>query len=93
MHICLGGVTDGINAELIRADGGILLGIRVSWSWLSSVPAECFQSLVVELSYITKQTCKTLNFTSRNNSVEFFDLVCNRMYTPTENYCQRYCIT
>ena len=84
MHACLGGITDGVNAELIHADSGILLGIRVSWSWLSSVPAECFQSPVVELSYIiTKQFHKTLNFTSHNNSVEFFDLVCNQMYTPT----------
>ena len=83
MHVCLGGITDGVNAELIRADNGILLGIRVSWTWLSSVPAECFQSPVVELSYITKQFRKTLNFTSHNNSVEFFDLVCNQLYTPT----------
>ena len=86
MHVCLGSVTDGVNAELIRADSGILLGIRVSWSWVSSVPAECFQSPVVELSYVTNQIRKirkTLNFTSRNNLVEFIDLVCNRMYTPT----------
>ena len=83
MHVCLGGITDGVNAELIRADSGILLGIRVSWTWLSSVPAECFQSPVVELSYITNQFRKTLNFISRNNSVEFFDLVCNQLYTPT----------
>ena len=83
MYAWLGGITDGVNAELIRADSGILLGIRVSWSWSSSVPAECFQSPVVELSYITNQFRKTLNFTSRNNSVEFFDLVCNQMYTPT----------
>ena len=83
MHACLGGITDGVNAELIRADSGILLGIRVLWSWLSSVPAECFQSPVVELTYITKRISKTLNFTSCNNSVEFFDLVCNQMYTPT----------
>ena len=83
MYACLGGITDGVNAELIRADSGILLGIRVSWTWSSSVPAECYQSPVVELSYITKQICKTLNFTSRNNSVEFFDVVCNQMYTPT----------
>ena len=82
MYVCLGGITDGVNAELIRADSGILLGIRVSWSWLSSVPAECFQSPVVELSYVTKKFHITLEFTSRNNSVEFFDLVCNRMYTP-----------
>ena len=83
MHVCLGSMTDGVNAELIRTDSDILLGIRVSWTWLSSVPAECFQSPVVEFSYITNQFRKTLNFTSLNNSVEIFDLVCNQLYTPT----------
>ena len=60
MHVCLGGITDGVNAELICADSGILLGIRVSWSWVSSVPAECYQSPVVELTYITKRTRNTV---------------------------------
>ena len=90
MYACLGGITDGVNAELIHADGGILLGIRVSWTWSSSMPVECFQSPVVELSYITNQFRKTLNFTSRNNSVEFFDLVCNQLYTPTVRATFRY---
>ena len=40
--LMLGDITDGVNDELIRTDSGLLLGIRVSWSWLSSDPVECF---------------------------------------------------
>ena len=84
MHACLGGITDGVNAELIRTDGGFLLGIRVSWSWSSSVPTDCFQSPIVELSKNTGQIefHRTLNIISRNNSVEYFNLDCNQMYRP-----------
>ena len=82
MHACLGGITDGVNAELIRTNDGFFLGIRVSWSWSSSVPTDCFQSPVVDLSNNTGQIRKTLNIISRNNSVEYFNLVCNQMYRP-----------
>ena len=74
IHVCLGGITDGVNAELIHTNSGFLLGIRVSWSWSSSVPTDCFQSPIVELSH------KTLNIISCNSSVEYFDLDCNQMY-------------
>ena len=83
MHACLGAITDGINAELIRTDGGSLLGIRVSWSWSSSLPVECFQSATVVLSHNTGRIHRMLNNISRSNSVEYFKLVCNQMYTPT----------
>ena len=83
MYACLGGITDGVNAELIHTDGGFLLGIRVSWSWSSSVPTDCFHSPVVELSYNTGRIRKIHNIISRNNSVEYFNLVCNKMYSPT----------
>ena len=78
----VGGIIDGVNAELIRTDGGSLLGIRVSWSWSSSVPVECFQSPVVELANGTGRIRKTLDIISHNNSVEYFGLDCNQMYRP-----------
>ena len=37
---------------------------------------------MVELSHNTGEIRKTLNINSRNNSVEYFDLVCNQMYRP-----------
>ena len=59
----------------------------MSWSWLSSDPVECFQSPEVELSAVTSlgSIRRTLNSTSRNNSVEFniTELDCNMMYFPT----------
>ena len=82
MHVCIGNITNRINAELIRIDTGLLLGIRVSWSWLSSEPVECFQSPEVYLSTNTGSLSKTLSSTSHNNSVEFLNLDCNQMYTP-----------
>ena len=56
----------------------------MSWSWLSSEPVECFESPEVVLSGIT-QIQRTLNSTSRNNSVEFNDteVQCNQVYLPT----------
>jgi hypothetical protein len=78
-----GPITNGVHAELIRSDSGLLLGIRVSWSWLSSDPLECFQSPEVELRpNIGTAIQRTLDSTSRNNSVEFIvtDLDCNQMY-------------
>jgi hypothetical protein len=64
-------ITDGVHAELIRSDSGLLLGIRVSWSWLSSDPLECFQSPEVQLLINTRIAIqRTLDSTSRNNSVE-----------------------
>jgi hypothetical protein len=80
----LGDITDGVHAELIRSDSGLLLGIRVSWSWLSSDPVECFQSPEVQLLLnFVVAIQRTLNSTSRNNSVEFTDLDCNTKYLPT----------
>ena len=76
-------ISDGISAELTCTDSDILLGIRVSWSWISDVPTECFQSPVVELSNSTGRIRKTLNSISCNNSVEFLNLDCNMMYAPT----------
>ena len=68
----LGPITDGVHAELIHSDSGLLLGIRVSWSWPSSEPVECFQSPIVQLlPDIGIAIQKTLDSTSRNNSVEF----------------------
>ena len=82
LHACIGNITNGITTELIRTDTGLLLGIRVSWSWLADDPTECFQSPRVELSTNTGPLSKTLSSTSRNNSVEFLNLDCNQMYTP-----------
>ena len=82
LYACIGNITNGINAELIRTDTGLLLGIRVSWSWLSRIEIQCFQSPKVELSTNTGSLSKTLNSTSRNNSVDFLNLDCNQMYTP-----------
>ena len=54
----------------------------MSWSWLSSDPVECFLSPEVELLSSTDKIHRALNFTSRNNSIEFniSDLDCNIMY-------------
>ena len=84
LYVFLGNITNGVKAELIHADSGALLGIRVSWSWLLSDPVECFQSPEVELSYNLGQIRRALNSTSHNNSVEFniTDLDCNTMYVP-----------
>jgi hypothetical protein len=79
----LGPITNGVHAELIRSDSGLLLGIRMSWSWLSSDPVECFQSPEVQLlTTIGTAIQRTLDSISRNNSVEFntTDLDCNTMY-------------
>ena len=81
----LGSITDGIDAELIHSDSGLLLGIRVSWSWLSSDPVECFQSPRVQLLDNNRNAIqRPLESTSRNNSVEFniTELDCNQMYFP-----------
>ena len=82
-------ITDGVYAELIRNDSGLLLGIRVSWSWLSSDPPECFKSPEVHLIPnigIEIQRTPSLDSTSRNNAVEFniteSELDCNQMYLP-----------
>ena len=83
-----GPLTDGIHAELIRSDSGLLLGIRVSWSWLSwtSDPVQCFQSPTVELIPDTGNTIlRTLDSTSHSNLVEFnniTELDCNEVYFP-----------
>ena len=86
----LGPITNGVHAELIHGDSGLLLGIRVSWSWLSSDPPECFKSPEVRLLKFNNigfviQITLSLNSTSRNNSVEFndTDLDCNQRYLPT----------
>ena len=34
LYVFLDNITNGVKAELIHADSGALLGIRVSWSWL-----------------------------------------------------------
>ena len=77
-------LTDGINTELIRTDTGLLLGTRVSWSWLSNVSVDCFQSPVVELSLSSDHPTNILSTSvtsgSHNNSVEFFNLDCNEEY-------------
>ena len=82
----LGSITDhGVHAEVIRSDSGLLLGIRVTWSWLSSDPIECFQSPEVELFNNNRIAIqRPLDSTSRNNSVEFniTELDCNQMYFP-----------
>ena len=85
LYYVLGPITDGVTAELIHSDSGLLLGIRVSWSWLSSDPVECFQSPEVQLlPNIGSPIQKTPDSTSCNNSVEFnHDLDCNTMYLPT----------
>ena len=77
-------LTDGINAELICTDSGLLLGIRVSWSWLSNVSVDCFQSPVVELLLSSGHPANSTSVTSGscNNSVEFFNFDCNEEYTP-----------
>ena len=82
--VFLGIITNGVKAELIHADSGALLGIRVSWSWLFSDPVEFFQSPEVELSSNLGQIRRALNSTSHNNSVEFniTDLDCNSVYLP-----------
>ena len=83
--LLLGKLTDGIHAELIRSDSSVLLGIRVSWSWLSSDPVECFQSPEAQLTTNVGNTItRTLDSISRNNSVEFnaTDLDCNTIYFP-----------
>ena len=86
LHIKItGNITDGVHADLIRSDNGLLLGIRVSWSWLSSDPPECFQSPEVQLSSnIGIAIQRTLDSTSHNNSVEYHntELDCNQMYLP-----------
>ena len=85
-YVLLGNITDRVDAELIRSDSGLLLGIRVSWSWLSSDPVECFHSPTVELRPITGTAIqRTLDSISRNNSVEFntTELDCNQMYFLT----------
>jgi hypothetical protein len=81
----LGPITDGVHSELIRSDSGLLLGIRVSWSWLSSDPVECFESPDIELMpNIGTAIQRTVDSTSHNNLVEFniTDLDCNTLYTP-----------
>ena len=83
----IGPITDGVHAELIRGDSGLLLGIRVSWSWLSSELIECFQSPKVQLTTVTNvgsTITRILDSTSRNNSVEFnsTEIVCNQVYFP-----------
>ena len=77
-------ITNGVNAELIHNDSGLLLGIRVSWSWLLNVSVDCFQSPVVELSLTSGHPANSTSVTSgsRNNSIDFFNLDCNQMYTP-----------
>ena len=81
-----GSITNGVNAELIHTDSGSLLGIRVSWSWLSSVPTECFQSPDVQLSPIIGRIHEiALNFTSYNNLVEFLNFDCNQMTLQTNS--------
>ena len=82
----LGPITNGVHAELIRSDSGLLLGIRVSWSWLSSDSVECFKSPEVQLTpNVGMKVQRIVDSTSRNNSVEFniTDLECNKMYTST----------
>ena len=85
----VGPIADGVHAELIHSDGGLLLGIRVSWSWLSSDPVECFYLPKVELikprstEDLIRRTLDSMA-TSRNNSIEFntTELDCNQMYIP-----------
>ena len=40
--ICIDNITNGVNAELIRTDAGLLHGIRVSWSWLANVSFDSY---------------------------------------------------
>ena len=75
----------GAHAELIRSDSGLLVGIRVSWSWPSSDPVECFKSPEVQLVHVPpigSPIQRPLHSRSRNNSIEFntTDLECNQMY-------------
>ena len=88
--IFIGNITNGVQTKLIRADNGSLLGIRVSWSWSSIVTIQplCFQAAELVL-YISssngrpfRTVCEGINITRHNNSVNFFDLDCNVMYTP-----------
>ena len=84
-YVLLDTITDGVDAELICSDSDFLLGIRVSWSWISSDPVECFNSAEVDLISISNtvvQIHKTIDSTSRNNSVEFdgTELDCNTRY-------------
>ena len=76
---------------MIRADSGSLLGIRVSWSWSSIVTTQpwCFQSADLQVELYTSSNGRPfrtvregINITRHNNSVNFFDLDCNLMYTP-----------
>ena len=86
VNFVLGNFTNGVHAELIRSDSGLLLGIRVSWSWLSGDPIQCFKSPKVLLSTSFGIAIeRPLDSISRNNSVEFNinDLHCNTMYLPT----------
>ena len=86
----IGNITNGVQSELIRADNGSLLGIRVSWSWSSIVTIQprCFKAeeLVLYISSSNGRPFRTvregINITRHNNSVNFFDLDCNVMYTP-----------
>ena len=85
IYNAIGPITDGVHAEVIRSDSGLLLGIRVSWSWLSSEPVECFQSPKVELFNNNRIAIqRTLDSTNRNNSLDFniTELDCNQMYLP-----------
>ena len=85
MYVCVGTITNGIDAKLIRAANGFLHGIRVSWSWLTNVSTDCLSSPEVELQSGNGHRLRTsegISVTNRNNSVDFFNLDCNQMYTP-----------
>ena len=82
MPMAIGNITNGINAELIRTNAGLLHGIRVSWSWFANVSANCFQSPEAQLLTFQGQLTKTLNVIDRDNSVDFINLNCNEIYTP-----------
>ena len=69
---------------MIRTNTGLLLGIGVSWSWLSNVSVDCFKSPAIELLLSSGHPANSTSVTSdsHNNSVDFFNLDCNEEYTP-----------
>ena len=73
-------VTNGVRAELITDNDGVsLLGIRVLWSISSVYTRSCqYPPIRVELN----PGGHVKEVTVSDTSAEFFNLECNRWYTP-----------
>ena len=72
-------LTNGVQAELITANGGVsLLGIKVLWTIKSEYLNCPFSNLRVELNSYQHSRSITVS----DSSADFYNLDCNEQYTP-----------